>query len=61
LRLASPSSCTIGPLKAGGTERITGPADPRVAEYRDMAEPELVRSRGLFVAEGRIVVRRLIE
>jgi tRNA G18 (ribose-2'-O)-methylase SpoU len=42
-------------------ERITGPADPRVADYRDMAEPELVRSRGLFVAEGRLVVRRLIE
>jgi tRNA G18 (ribose-2'-O)-methylase SpoU len=48
-------------LNAGGTERITGPADPRVADYRDMAEPELVRSRGLFVAEGRVVVRRLIE
>jgi tRNA G18 (ribose-2'-O)-methylase SpoU len=42
-------------------ERITGPADPRVADYRDVAEPELVRSRGLFVAEGRLVVRRLIE
>jgi len=42
-------------------ERITGPADPRVADYRDMSEPDLVRSRGLFVAEGRLVVRRLIE
>jgi tRNA G18 (ribose-2'-O)-methylase SpoU len=42
-------------------ERITGPADPRVADYRVVAEPELVRSRGLFVAEGRLVVRRLIE
>jgi tRNA G18 (ribose-2'-O)-methylase SpoU len=41
--------------------RITGPADPRIADYRDVAEPELVRSRGLFVAEGRLVVRRLIE
>jgi tRNA G18 (ribose-2'-O)-methylase SpoU len=41
-------------------ERITGPADPRIVDYRDMAEPELVRSRGLFVAEGRLVVRRLI-
>lgn len=36
-------------------------SDPRVAEYRDVAEPELVRQRGLFVAEGRLVVRRLIE
>jgi tRNA G18 (ribose-2'-O)-methylase SpoU len=42
-------------------ERITGPADPRIADYRDVAEPDLVRSRGLFVAEGRLVVRRLIE
>jgi tRNA G18 (ribose-2'-O)-methylase SpoU len=42
-------------------ERLTGPDDPRVADYRDFAEHELVRSRGLFIAEGRLVVRRLIE
>jgi tRNA G18 (ribose-2'-O)-methylase SpoU len=42
-------------------EHLTGPTDPRVSEYRDIAEPELVRSRGLFVAEGRLVVRRLLE
>lgn len=42
-------------------ERIAAPDDPRVAEYRDVAEPELVRVRGLFVAEGRLVVRRVIE
>lgn len=42
-------------------ERLAGPTDPRVSEYRDIAEPELVRSRGLFVAEGRLVVRRLLE
>ncbi len=42
-------------------ERISGPGDPRIAEYRDVREPELVRARGLFVAEGRLVVRRLIE
>ena len=41
--------------------RLTGPNDPRVVDYRDIAEHELVRSRGLFVAEGRLVVRRLIE
>src|SRR5262249_29496186 len=28
--------------------------------YRDIPDPELVRRRGLFVAEGRIVVHRLI-
>ena len=44
-----------------GVSRIRGLDDPRIADYRDIAEAELVRSRGLFVAEGRIIVRRLIE
>jgi tRNA G18 (ribose-2'-O)-methylase SpoU len=42
-------------------ERISCADDPRVADYRDVPDPELVRSRGLFVAEGRLVVRRVIE
>jgi tRNA G18 (ribose-2'-O)-methylase SpoU len=42
-------------------ERITRANDPRVAGYRDVPDAELVRSRGLFVAEGRLVVRRVIE
>jgi tRNA G18 (ribose-2'-O)-methylase SpoU len=42
-------------------ERLTSSFDPRVAEYRHIAEADLVRSRGLFVAEGRLVVKRLIE
>jgi len=42
-------------------ERLNGPLDPRVADFRDLADPELVRSRGLFVAEGRLVVRRVID
>jgi tRNA G18 (ribose-2'-O)-methylase SpoU len=42
-------------------QRLTGLDDPRVVDYRDIAEHDLVRSRGLFVAEGRLVVRRLIE
>jgi tRNA G18 (ribose-2'-O)-methylase SpoU len=42
-------------------ERIERLDDPRIAAYRDIPDPELVRSRGLFVAEGRLVVRRLIE
>jgi tRNA G18 (ribose-2'-O)-methylase SpoU len=42
-------------------EAIDGPDDPRVADYRNVPDPELVRSRGLFVAEGRLVVRRVIE
>ena len=44
-----------------GVSRTHGLDDPRIADYRDIAEGELVRSRGLFVAEGRIIVRRLIE
>ena len=31
------------------------------AAYRDLRDGELVRAQGLFVAEGRIVVRRVIE
>src|SRR5436190_4958433 len=42
-------------------ERINSAADPRIAAYRDVRDGELLRSRGLFVAEGRQVVRRVIE
>jgi tRNA G18 (ribose-2'-O)-methylase SpoU len=42
-------------------ERIDHIGDPRIAAYRDLADPELVRARGLFIAEGRLVVRRVIE
>jgi tRNA G18 (ribose-2'-O)-methylase SpoU len=42
-------------------ERIEDAGDPRVAMYRGLRDGELVRSRGLFVAEGRIVVKRVIE
>jgi tRNA G18 (ribose-2'-O)-methylase SpoU len=44
-----------------GFERIGGPDDPRVSEYRGISDSELMRARGLFVAEGRLVVQRLIE
>jgi tRNA G18 (ribose-2'-O)-methylase SpoU len=40
--------------------RISGPDDPRVSAYRAVQDPALVRQRGLFVAEGRLVVERLI-
>jgi tRNA G18 (ribose-2'-O)-methylase SpoU len=42
-------------------QRIDSADDPRIAPYRDVPEPELVRARGLFIAEGRIVVRRVLE
>jgi tRNA G18 (ribose-2'-O)-methylase SpoU len=34
--------------------------DPRVLDYRAVREPDLVRRRGLFIAEGRLVVARLL-
>ena len=40
---------------------IDGPADPRIARYRSVSEAELLRRHGLFVAEGRLVVRRVID
>lgn len=35
--------------------------DPRLSEYRDVPDPQLLRERGVFVAEGRLVVRTLLE
>ena len=34
--------------------------DPRIADYRNVPDRELLERRGLFVAEGRLVVRRLL-
>jgi tRNA G18 (ribose-2'-O)-methylase SpoU len=34
--------------------------DPRIAPYRNVPDPELLRTHGLFVAEGRLVVRTLL-
>jgi tRNA G18 (ribose-2'-O)-methylase SpoU len=42
-------------------ERIYRANDPRVAAYRGVRDGELMRSHGLFVAEGRYVVRRVVE
>lgn len=40
--------------------RVSGPADPRVSVYQSVPDAELLRQRGQFVAEGRLVVERLI-
>jgi tRNA G18 (ribose-2'-O)-methylase SpoU len=40
---------------------IERPDDPRIAPYAEVGDHERVRARGLFVAEGRLVFRRLIE
>jgi tRNA G18 (ribose-2'-O)-methylase SpoU len=39
---------------------ITAADDSRVHDYRAVREPEIVRRRGLFIAEGRLVVGRLL-
>ena len=36
-------------------------ADPRVRDYSHVGEPQWLLEHGLFVAEGRLVVRRLFE
>ena len=36
------------------------PDDPRLAPFRDVGDAELRRRAGLFLAEGRVVVRRLL-
>jgi tRNA G18 (ribose-2'-O)-methylase SpoU len=40
---------------------IDDPGDPRLADYRGIPDPELARTRGVFVAEGRLVVGRLLQ
>ena len=41
-------------------EHIDDPSDPRLADYRDLKDAELRLRHGLFVAESRAVVRRLL-
>jgi len=41
--------------------KVESADDGRLAGYRAVSEPELARAQGLFVAEGRRVVRRLLE
>lgn len=42
-------------------ERVEDPGDPRIAAYREARDQELRARRGLFIAEGRTVVARLLE
>jgi tRNA G18 (ribose-2'-O)-methylase SpoU len=41
-------------------ERVGDARDPRTAEYAHVGDPEWLRTHGLFVAEGRLVVERLV-
>lgn len=42
-------------------EQITDAEDPRIADYRDVRERDLVGRRGLFIAEGSVVLRSLLD
>lgn len=39
---------------------VLTPGDPRLDDYRLLRDGELLRDRGLFVAEGRLVVERVL-
>lgn len=41
--------------------RVERPDDPRLSDYAHVGDPAWLEARGLFVAEGRLVVRRLLE
>ena len=41
-------------------EPVDDPGDPRLEDYRNVPDAELIERRGIFVAEGRLVVRRLL-
>ena len=41
--------------------RLTDGRDPRLADYAGVREPALLQQRGLLIAEGRFVVRRLFD
>jgi tRNA G18 (ribose-2'-O)-methylase SpoU len=45
---------------SSGVIRIASPDDARIAEYRHLADPGFLVRANLFVAEGRLVVRRLL-
>jgi tRNA G18 (ribose-2'-O)-methylase SpoU len=39
---------------------LDDPSDPRLDDYRNVPDADLLEQRGIFVAEGRLVVRRLL-
>ena len=41
--------------------QIDDPGDPRIADYQNVPDPALLERQQVFVAEGRLVVRRLLE
>jgi tRNA G18 (ribose-2'-O)-methylase SpoU len=43
-----------------GIAHVASVDDPRLGDYRNIPDPDLLRTRGVFIAEGRHVVRRLL-
>ncbi len=41
-------------------EPLSDPGDPRLADYRGVRDPEWLRRRGVFLAEGRSIVATLL-
>jgi tRNA G18 (ribose-2'-O)-methylase SpoU len=41
-------------------DRVASADDPRLDPYRRVADPRWIRGQGLFVAEGRLIVERLL-
>ena len=41
-------------------ERVSGADDSRVSGFHSVRDSDLLRSRGMFVAEGRLIVRRIV-
>src|SRR5262245_21432978 len=50
-----------GTMRPVGIVRIDSSEDERLREFRNVPDPELLVRLGLFVAEGRLVVTRLLE
>jgi tRNA G18 (ribose-2'-O)-methylase SpoU len=53
--------CHVDALDAMRVERVHSIADDRVAVYRNLKDRELAREGERFIAEGPLVVRRLLE
>jgi tRNA G18 (ribose-2'-O)-methylase SpoU len=60
--VTSPGNREPEPVTIRGVHviRIDSSDDERLSEFRNVPDPQLLRERGLFVAEGRLVVTRLL-
>jgi tRNA G18 (ribose-2'-O)-methylase SpoU len=51
----------FGEARVTSISTIDDPADARIAAYRDIRERDLVGRDGMFVAEGKVVLEKLVE